>query len=191
MHTKAWKYRIANGLRGLRGHGACALVALAILPGLAGATPANMSVADYLARKRQIDVGTRAAQAACGANPSSQREICLSVALGDDVVAKADLEVAYRSTPRTRFEATEARAQARYLLARERCADTAQALRSGCTRDARGERLAAQADATAVMRAAEADAVAAEACAATGANRAPSRAAACVQARRARAVSTR
>src|SRR5436853_3591524 len=95
---------------------------------IALAAPPNMSLADYLARKKQLSAEYRSVQVACSANPSSDREICLAEAMGKDRVAKADLEVAYRSTPRTRFEASEARAEARFWLARERCVDFALAL---------------------------------------------------------------
>jgi hypothetical protein len=157
-----------------------ALLLTAALPTLVGATPANMSVADYLLRKKQITTETRAAQSACGMNPSRDRELCLAKALGVDGVAKADLEVAYRSTPRTRFEASEARAQARFWIARERCADTPQELRSDCLRDARGGRVTAQADAAVVMKTAEDNAFAAEMCAAPTANALLPRSRACV-----------
>jgi hypothetical protein len=157
-----------------------ALLLTAALPTLVGATPANMSVADYLLRKKQITTETRAAQSACGMNPSRDRELCLAKAVGVDSVAKADLEVAYRSTPRTRLEASEARAQARFWIARERCADTPQELRSDCLRDARSGLLAAQADAAIVMKAAENAAFAAEMCAASTANALQARSRACV-----------
>lgn len=182
---------MATGLPACCGRRAIASIVLALLPGLAGAAPPNMSVADYLVRKRQIDVSSRTAQSACNVNVSEPREVCLSMAIGNAGVAKADLEVAYRSTPRTRFEASEARAQARFLLARERCTEAAQALRGECTRDARTARLQAQADAAAAMHAAEANDAAAEACAAAAPKSAQARAPACTPVRPARNLSAR
>jgi hypothetical protein len=182
---KGWMVSLMGDLPSVQ---AVALVVVAVLPGLASAAPANMSMADYLTRKRQINVTSRAAQNACSASPAAEKEICLSTVIGTDGVAKADLEVAYRSTPRSRFDATEARAQARFLVAREKCADTPPALRAGCMRDARDQRLAAQADATAVLRAAEADAIAAEACVDAGAKTAQAHSPVCMQARRASAA---
>ena len=141
------------------------LVVIAGLSSLAWAAPPNMSLADYLARKKQISAEYRSAQVACGGNPSTRREICLAEAMGVDGVAKADLEVAYRSTPRTRYEANEARADARFWVAREQCADFARPLQDACLRDAKTARLAAQTKATVLMKAGEADLVAYEACA--------------------------
>jgi len=129
----------------------------AALCNVAAATPPNMSLADYLARKKQISVDYRAAQAACGANPSSNREVCRAEAMGRDGVAKADLEVAYRSTPRTRYEANEARADALFWVARERCDDSGRLLRDTCLRDAKEARLAARSSASLRMHAAETD----------------------------------
>jgi len=76
----------------------------------------DTSLADYLAAKRQLSTQLRAAKAACDADWSQPREICLTEAMGNDWIAKADLEVAYRSTPRSRFEASAARADARLSL---------------------------------------------------------------------------
>lgn len=142
-----------------------AIVLAAGLAGIASAAPPNMSVANYLERKKQISAEHRTAQAACGADLSSGREICLAEAASKDVVAKADLEVAYRSTPRTRYEASEARADARFWVARERCADAARLNRDACVRDAKTVRLAAQAEGTVLMKAAEAQYLIDESCA--------------------------
>ena len=133
------------------------IVIAASLCNVAWAVPPNMSLADYLTRKKQISVDYRAAQAACGVNPSSTREVCRAEAMGRDGVAKADLEVAYRSTPRTRYEANEARADALFWVARERCDDSARLLRDSCLRDAKEARLAARSNASLGMHAAEAD----------------------------------
>lgn len=132
----------------------------------AAAASANMSLADYLARKKQISAEHKYAQGVCGSNPSLNREICLAEALGRDGVAKADLEVAYRSTPRTRSEAIEARAEARFLVARERCDDGSGAFKQdACVRSAKAVFEEARADAVVLRKAAEADLAADQACA--------------------------
>jgi hypothetical protein len=141
------------------------LVLAAGLSSLACAAPPNMSLADYLAKKKQISAEHRSAQVACDVNPSTSREICLAEAIGRDEVAKADLEVAYRSTPRTRYEANEARANARFWVAREQCGDAARPVQDACLRDAKTARLAAQTSATVLMKSAEADTATDEACA--------------------------
>ena len=141
------------------------LTVTAGLSSLVCAAQPNMSLADYLARKKQISAEYRSAQVACGVNPSTPREICLAEAMGIDGVAKADLEVTYRSTPRTRYDASEARADARFWVARERCVDATRPLQAACLRDAKTARLAAQTTATVLMKAGEADLAAYEACA--------------------------
>lgn len=131
----------------------------------AAAASANMSLADYLARKKQISAEHKYAQGVCGSNPSLNREICLAEALGRDSVAKADLEVAYRSTPRTRYEAIEARAEARFLVARERCDEGGAMKQDACIRSAKAVLVEARADAGVVRKAAEADIATDQACA--------------------------
>jgi hypothetical protein len=132
------------------------ILVLAALPGIVCAERPNMSLADYLARKKLLSVEHRDARVACGANPSADRDICLAEALGADWIAKADLEVAYRSTPRSRFEASAARAQASFWVARERCTDIARAIREVCLENADATLAGALAGAEAQMKAAEA-----------------------------------
>jgi hypothetical protein len=146
-----------------------ALLGLLLGAGLANSAAAgspNMSLADYLARKKQISAEHRYAQGVCGSNPSPLREICLAEALGRDSVAKADLEVAYRSTPRTRYDASDARAEARFWVARERCDDGSAALtQDACVRAAKAVLVDARADAVVLRKAAEADVATDQACA--------------------------
>lgn len=123
-----------------------------------------MSLADYLARKKQLSVEHQTVRHACSANPSSTRQICLTSAAGADWIAKADLEVAYRSTPRSRFEASEARAQARFWVARERCVDVPDSTRQACLHDADATLASALASANATKKSAEASRVAGGIC---------------------------
>jgi len=83
--------------------------------------------------------------------------VCLAEAIGRDWIAKGDLEVAYRSTPRSRFEASSARADARFWVAREHCDDLAQPERLACQQEARAVHLAARAQGVAQQRAEELD----------------------------------
>ena len=155
------------------------LVVAAALSTVAWSAPPNMSLADYLARKKQISTEHRSAQTACGISPSIDLEVCLVEAMGRDSVAKADLEVAYRSTPRTRYEANEARAEARFWVAREQCADSAAPLRDACVRDAKAIRVAAQTNGALLLKAAEADRLLDDACADAAASAAHPRSHAC------------
>lgn len=107
---------------------------------LAGAP--GISLAEYLATKRQLSAELHAAKMTCGADTSSRREICVADATGRDLVAKADLEVAYRSSPRSRADARLARVDARFWLARERCDEVAQQDRLVCMQQAKTLRLA-------------------------------------------------
>jgi hypothetical protein len=132
------------------------ILVLAALPVVVCAERPNMSLADYLARKKLLSAEHRGAWVACGVNPSVDRDICLAEAVGADWIAKADLEVAYRSTPRSRFEASAARAQAIFWVARERCTDIARAIREVCLEDADATLVGALAGAKAQMKAAEA-----------------------------------
>jgi hypothetical protein len=132
------------------------ILILAALPAVACAERPNMSLTDYLARKKLLSAEHRGAWVACGVNPSVNRDICLAEAMGSDWIAKADLEVAYRSTARSRFEASEARAQASFWVSRERCTDIVPATREVCLESADATLARALAGAKVQMKAAEA-----------------------------------
>ncbi|HEU0203270.1 MAG TPA: hypothetical protein VFR86_22920 [Burkholderiaceae bacterium] len=139
------------------------LFALVLSPALgAQAAPPNMALAEYLARKNELTAAYVSLRAACNALWLNGREICLAEAMAKDVVAKADLEVAYRSTPKTRYEALQARAEAAFWVAREHCGAVAPALRAGCVQDAKAVEMAARADAKVRMKASEAKIIADE-----------------------------
>lgn len=131
----------------------CWPAAAALMLGLsanAGATPPNMSIGVYMARLKQIEASYAADRAACRASATSRAdrsEICLADAMGNDHVAKANLEVDYRSTPRTLLEASDARASAAFWVARERCADLVFTLQAACVQDAKAAAVAAKAEA--------------------------------------------
>jgi hypothetical protein len=141
------------------------VAALALVLGFstsAFAQPPNMRVAEYMTRKKQINAEYVTAQAACNAPGARSREICLAEALGKEHVAKADLEVDYRSTPRTQLEASEARADATFWLARERCGDVAYPLQERCVQDAKAAEIVTKAQAKERSRAAQAKLLAEE-----------------------------
>jgi len=126
------------------------------------AGPPDMSLADYLAVKRQLSMEHRAERAGCRAKPSRMHEVCLAEAIGRDWIAKRDLEVAYRSTPRSRFEAQAARADARFWLARAHCDDVRRPGRIGCLQEAKAVHVAALAEAGARQKTEELDDVCAD-----------------------------
>ncbi|HUL63076.1 MAG TPA: hypothetical protein VLW55_00540 [Burkholderiaceae bacterium] len=131
---------------------------------LAGAP--GISLAEYLATKRQLSTELQAAKVACGAETSSRREICMADATGRDWVAKADLEVAYRSNARSRADARLARVDASFWLARERCDELAQQDGLVCMQQAKTVRLAAGTAVAAQRNAEELDELCASAVAA-------------------------
>ena len=149
---------------------------LLLVVGCCGNLPAGafaMSLTDYLATKRQLSTEYRAARAVCDADLSRAREICLVGAMGEDWIAKADLEVAYRSTARSRFEASAARADAHFWLARERCTEIAQASRLDCLEEAKALYLAAREEGAAQLRSEELDHACASEVTAAGHPRSP------------------
>ncbi len=135
-----------------------------------------MSNADYVAAKRHLSTELQAAKVACSTQTTSRREVCVADAEGKDWIAKADLEVAYRSVPRSRADASLARADARFWVARERCDDLALPARTACREQANTERATARDQIAAQRKREEHDA----SCQANGARSAASACAATV-----------
>ena len=105
------------------GTGAIITSAAAIGIGAAHGPPAQaMTLADYraaldaIARERPRDA------ARCDALGAADREPCRAQALAEEIVRVADLEERYRRTPEATRAAQRARIEARYRLARARCA---------------------------------------------------------------------
>lgn len=108
------------------------------------AQPVTMTNADYVAARRVISTELQAARASCGSQNASRREVCMADVEGRDWIAKADLEVAYRSKPSSRAEASLARVDARFWVAREQCDDVRREARASCLERASAERASAR-----------------------------------------------
>lgn len=139
------------------------LLALAVsLAFSAGAMAQTMSKDDYHAGKNQIAAEYKWAKAACGSLSANAGDICVAQAKGNEEMARAELEARYKPSPKTRYEARVARADADYGVAKERCDDLAGNPKDVCVKEAKAAQTAAIADAKVQMKTSEANAEANE-----------------------------
>jgi hypothetical protein len=104
--------------------------------------------------KDQRDMAVKSAEAqykqdkaACASLSGNSKDICVEEAKGREKVAKADADAAYLSTPKARENARDARAEAAYEVAKERCDDVAGNNRDVCMKEARAAYVKSEADA--------------------------------------------
>jgi hypothetical protein len=76
------------------------------------------------------------AEAACCPDSGNARDVCVAIARGNVRIAKAELNVAYNPTAKTRFDERITRADAYYLVAIEKCDDVSAENKLRCINEA-------------------------------------------------------
>jgi hypothetical protein len=124
-----------------------ALVAAAGLC-VAGGVPAQaMSKDAHSTAIKSASEQYKADKAACSSLSGNAKDICIEEAKGKEKVAKADADAAYENTPKAREKARDARADASYAVAKEKCDDLAGNAKDVCVKEAKAAHTKAQADA--------------------------------------------
>jgi hypothetical protein len=121
-----------------------------------------MSKSEYQQQKDSITAEYKAGKAKCDPLAGNAKDICMAEAKGKERVAKADLEVHYKPSDKTHYDARVARADADYAVAKERCDDKAGNAKDVCVKEASATQTAAKANAKARMKTADANATANE-----------------------------
>jgi len=116
----------------------------------AGPAGAAMTAQDHRDAKKRIDAEYQAERRKCGERHGNAADLCIARAHGTRDVARAELEAAYKPTPRSNYDAAVARAQAAYAIARQECDDRKPEARKGCVQDAKAARARAKAEAKAI-----------------------------------------
>jgi hypothetical protein len=84
---------------------------------------------------------------ACSSRGGNAKDICLAEANGKEMIAKADAEAAYKSTPKVREDARVTRAEATYNVAKEKCDQLLGNSKDVCVKEASAVLVKAKADA--------------------------------------------
>ena len=119
-------------------------------PGAASPTPrADHSAADRKmknAEEDRIEADYKADKAKCDSMSGNPKDVCMKEAKGKEKVAKAELDAKKDPSARNQRKVEEARAEAKYDVAKEKCDAMKGAEKSACEKDAKAEHERAQAD---------------------------------------------
>jgi hypothetical protein len=114
----------------------------------ASAMAEAMTKTDYKASKARISAEYKTGKSGCASLSDNAKDICIVEAKGKQKVARAELEASYRPTPRNQYKALVAKADADFLVAREKCDDLAGDPKRACVLEAKVLQTAAMSDAT-------------------------------------------
>ncbi len=112
-------------------------IAVAIALGFSG-TANSMTKSEHKMEGERLSLELKAARNRCGDTfKGNAKDICMAEANGANKVAKAELEVRYNDTSKTRMNARLAKADSAYSIARERCDDQGGNARDVCLKEAK------------------------------------------------------
>ncbi|MDB5913952.1 MAG: hypothetical protein JWP22_2627 [Ramlibacter sp.] len=118
-------------------------IALCGIAGSASAADAPITKDAYKAAMDKIEAGAKADKKACGALKANAKDICQAQAKGKEKVAKAELEARYHPGALADQQAKNAKADADYEVAKERCDDAKGQAKDACLERAKHDKEAA------------------------------------------------
>lgn len=110
------------------------------------ADTATITKEEYKATKDRIDADYKTAKERCDAMTGNAKDVCQKEAKGNEKIAKADLDARQKNTDKARREALEAKADAEYDVAKEKCDDLSGNQKDVCVKDAKAVEQRAKAD---------------------------------------------
>lgn len=100
---------------------------------------ANMTKEEASAEKTRIDAEYKTDRKACDAMSGNSKDVCIEQAKGKEKVARAELDYKQDGSERHRGKVAEAKADAQYAVAKEKCDDQKGDAKSACKKAAKAE----------------------------------------------------
>jgi hypothetical protein len=113
-----------------------AMMVAALVFACGSATAAPMAKDEYKAAKKKIADEYSVERQKCGSRYGVAADLCIAHAHGVRDVAKAELEAAYKPSPRAYYDAAIVRAKTTYAVAKDECNEKRGAEKSGCLKEA-------------------------------------------------------
>jgi hypothetical protein len=110
------------------------------------AAPGMQSRADDSARKakdaeeERIEAQAKAAKERCDQMKGNAKDLCMAEAKGQERIAKAELDAKHNPSPRNQRRAAEAKVNAEYDVAKQRCDDQKGEAKDQCEKQAKEQR---------------------------------------------------
>lgn len=105
-----------------------------------------LSKDEYKSQKDRIEADYKMAKERCDALKDNAKDICQQEAKGNEKIAKAELDARNKGTDKARKEAAEAKIDAQYEIAKEKCDDLKGNDKDVCVKDAKAVEQRAKAD---------------------------------------------
>lgn len=102
---------------------------------------------EYKAAEDRIEAQYKADRERCDGLAGNAKDVCTAEAKGKEKVAKAELDAQYKPSPRANAKVAEARADAAYDVAKEKCDDLSGNAKDVCMKDAKAAHTAARSEA--------------------------------------------
>ncbi len=124
----------------------------------AGAFAADtMTKVELKDAKAKIEADYKAALVPCDSLAGNPKKICTVEAKGNKKVALANLDASNDPTPKHQQQASDAKAEAAYDLAHQKCQEQTGNAKDVCIKEAKAAEVAAKADAKALMKTTDAN----------------------------------
>jgi chromosome segregation ATPase len=104
------------------------------------------------AEKKRIEAQYKVEKAKCDSLSGNAKDVCEAEAKAKERIAKADLEVNAKDTPKARYDAQVTRAEAEYDVAKEKCDDLSGNQKDVCGKEAKAIEKKAKSDAHAAYK---------------------------------------
>lgn len=113
------------------------------------AAPSTPRAADHKMKKadeERIEADYKADKAKCDGMKGNAKDVCVKEAKGKEKIAKAELDARTDPSEHNQRKVLEAKAEAQYDVAKEKCDDMKGNEKSACEKDAKAEHERAKAD---------------------------------------------
>ncbi len=116
--------------------------------------PGTLPPADaaYLADREKISADFKAAKAQCDAMKDNAKDVCIEEAKGKDKIAKAELDQKRKPSDSNARKVAEAKVEAVYGVAKEKCDDQKGDAKAACVKEAKAEEAKGKADIKAMKK---------------------------------------
>lgn len=115
-----------------------------VVAGLMATSAMAMTPAEHKVAKDRIAADNKMNKQKCDGLKNNAKDICMKEAKGAESVAKAELESQFKPSDRNARKLAEARADADYAVAKEKCDDLSGNAKDVCVKDAKAAHVAAQ-----------------------------------------------
>jgi len=110
------------------------------------------AIAELKAGRDKIEADYKADKAACNAMKDNAKDVCVEEAKGKEKMAKAELDQKVRPSDSNARKVAEAKVDAAYSVAKEKCDDQKGDAKSACVKQAKADKAKGMADVKAMKK---------------------------------------